>query len=204
MSMRSSAARFALVVLVIACGGSTTPSDATTHHPVVIDGVRGAGEWDDATSVPAFGGATFLYKTVGDTLFVALDVADPTLTVDDVLQIRFDDTRNGTFDTIEDGLSVTGAGAFGDTHGNGSAWSIVDEHPDGSAAAGQSGGDNFFEISHPLASGDAEDFSLQRGDLVGYCLIYFQDGTATSQTTFPLDCNAAGADLSGFATLVVQ
>lgn len=203
MPMRRTATMLAAVVIVGACSSSTS-SDASGHSPVVIDGQRSGGEWDDATSVPAFSGATFLYKTVGDTLYVALEVADPTLTPDDVLDIRFDDNRNGVFDTVEDGLSVTGAGTFVDTYGNGSFWSIADNHSDGSAAAGQTSGKDFFEIGHPLASGDPEDFDLQRGDLAGYCLIYFKDGTATSQTTFPQDCNVAGSDLSGFAPLTVR
>lgn len=204
MPMRHIAAILAATVIVGACGSSSTSSESSGHLPVVIDGLRSGGEWDDATSVPAFSGATFLYKTVGDTLYVALEVADPTLTADDELQIRFDNNRNGIFDADEDGVSVTGSGTFTDTHGNGSFWALVDQHADGLAAAGQAGGKNFFEIGHPLASGDPDDFDLQRGDVAGYCLIYFKDGPATSQTTFPQECNITGGDLSGYAPLSIQ
>ena len=52
---------FATAVLIVgACSDATGTSDT---QPVVIDGLRGQHEWDDATSVQAFSGATFLYKT---------------------------------------------------------------------------------------------------------------------------------------------
>jgi hypothetical protein len=63
---------------------------------------------------------------------------------------------------------------------------------------------NFFEVVHPLNSGDPEDLAVAHGAVVGYCLRYFQDNSASDATTYPVGCAGAGADLSGYAELIVR
>lgn len=56
-------------------------------------------------------------------------------------------------------------------------------------AVENNGTTNFFEASHPLNSGDPNDFSLSAGDTIGFCLIYFKDGMAITDSTYPTSCN---------------
>jgi len=63
---------------------------------------------------------------------------------------------------------------------------------------------NFFEMVHPLNSGDPEDFALAHGAVVGYCVRYFQDHSASDATTYPVGCASASADLSGYAELIAR
>lgn len=172
--------------------------------PPTVDGVRDPGEWDDATSVPAFTGATFLYQNDDENLYLALEVDDPTFTGSDRLDLRFDNARDGSLDDGEDNLRVDVTSGFADAHFSGGSWSSDDSQQDGAGAAGGSGGTNFFEIVHPLDSGDPDDFSLSTDDLVGYCIIYFEDGTSNADTTYPSTCNTFGSDLTGFAELSVE
>lgn len=170
----------------------------------VLDGVRTPGEWDGAASVPAFDGATFFYMNDGVNLYVALEVEDETLGADDVVQIRFDNQRDGGWDEGEDNISLTGSGAFNDLHASATSWSVFDDQQDGAGGAGASGGTNFFEMAHPLDSGDPQDFALSPGDTVGYCIVYRMDGVGVTATTFPIGCHMSGDDLSGYAELEVS
>ncbi len=202
-AMRTLPTSCALVatLALAACGSSSTAPLVT---PVTIDGVSSPGEWDDATQVPAFAGATFFYKNDGETLYLALSVQDASLGADDELTIRFDNDRNGVMDTGEDNIGVGGDGTFRDAHAEGGSWGFVDQEVDGSGAAGSSGGIDFFELAHPLDSGDTDDFSVSPGDRLGYCLYFFLDGTASDLTTFPSGCQLVGTDLGGYQEIVIR
>jgi len=202
--MRTLPTSFALAtMLVLAACGSGTPT-ALLSTPMTIDGVSSPGEWDDATQGPAFAGATFLYKNDGENLYLALSVQDASLGADDQLVLRFDNDGNGVMDTGEDNLGVGGDGDFQDAHAEGGFWGIADQEVDGDGAAGFSGGTDFFEISHPLSSGDADDFSVSSGDRIGYCVYFFLDGTASDATTFPTGCQLVGNDLSGYQEITIR
>lgn len=184
---------------------ATTTFEVDCPTPLaVLDGVRSPGEWDGATSVPAFDGATVLYMNDGVNLYLAFEVEDETLGADDNVRFRFDNQRDGAWDEGEDNFSLSGAGNFTDLHASATGWSIFDDQQDGAGAAGASAGVNFFEIAHPLDSGDPQDFALSPGDTVGYCVIYRMDGVGVSATTFPIACHMSGDDLSGYAELEVS
>jgi hypothetical protein len=201
--MRTLPTSFALAttIALAACGSDSTGPLAT---PVTVDGVSSPGEWDDATQVPAFAGATFFYKNDGENLYLALSVQDASLGAADILSIRFDNNRNGVWDTREDNLTVAGDGTFDDAHAEDGSWGIVDQEMNGSGAAGFSDGADFFEISHPLDSGDPDDFAVSSGDRVGYCIYFFLNGTASDATTFPTGCQVAGEDLSGYQEIDIR
>lgn len=183
---------------------STTFEVACAGPLAVIDGVRSPGEWDAATSVEVFAGATLFFMNDGVDLYLALEVDDGTIGADDRVEIRFDNTRNGVFDANEDNIAVSGTGAFSDMHSSATSWAIFDGQQDGAGAAGASGGKNFFEMVHPLNSGDPQDFALSSGDAVGYCLSYRMDGSLVSAAIFPAGCQFDGNDLSEYAELVVN
>ena len=141
------------------------------YDTATIDGTLSAGEWDNAAMWSVFSGAyagsTFYMMNDDDNLYLALSVFDATLTDVDIMEVRFDNTNNGT--------------NFG-----------IPDNNDGAGAVAGFGSYNVFELMHPLSSGDAFDFSLSAGDTAGFCLRYFDDGTATSTTTnFPSGCSLA-------------
>lgn len=175
----------------------------------IIDGIKSPGEWDAAASVAVFTGGTFYYLNDDDNLYLALEVADPSLTGDDRLRIRFDNMLDG-LDSDGDDELILEVSLFLDRHFEGSvpAWGVTDIQQDGTGAVGASEGINFFELAHPLNSGDPDDFSLSTGSSVGYCLDYFRDGAAGSQTTYPIldiftTCMVTG-DQSLYAVLTID
>lgn len=184
---------------------ATTSFQVSCSAPLVtLDGIRGAGEWDGAPSIPLFSGANLLHRTDGTLLYLGVEVEDPTLESNDILTIRFDNDADGVLEAGENQLTATRAG-FTDGHSNGTIWGLVDADSKGAAAVASDGsGTSFFEIAVPLDSGDPQDFSLQVGSTVGFCVIYTNDGTSTTQTTFPAACNRAGSDLSGYAQLLID
>jgi hypothetical protein len=202
--MRTPSTSLALVatLALAACGGQSSTGPSST--PVVVDGVESPGEWDDATQVPAFSGATFFYKSDGVRLYLALSVQDATLDANDVVDIRFDNDRNGRRDATEDELALSGDGTFYDDHVLADSWGNLDQEQDGSGAVGASGGTNFFEMTHPLESGDSNDVSVASGDRIGYCLYVFIDGTASDATSLPSGCPEAGDDLSGYLEIDIK
>lgn len=147
-----------------------------------IDGVKGPGEWDGATTVTVFAvSATFYYMNDAENLYVALEVPDPGGI--DRFFIRFDNDLDGV-DTVGDDALEISLGIFSDQHGEPGSWGLLDTSQDGTGAAGTTGGVNFLEIAHPLDSGDPSDFSLEEGDMVGYCLNYGGPGLI-SDWTYP-------------------
>lgn len=153
------------------------------HTGPVIDGIKSPDEWGAAVAVAVFTGATFYAMNDDENLYIAFEVSDPTLT-NDIFEISFDNTLDGVNTVGDDVLVVTLAG-LADGHFGTHTANVRDTQQDGTAAVGASGGVNFFELAHPLDSGDPNDFALSLGSDVGYCLRYFLDGIATSLTSFP-------------------
>jgi hypothetical protein len=172
--------------------------------PPVIDGIRGSEEWANATQVVAFEGAILFYMNDAENLYIALEVEDESFDASDRFEVRFDNDRDGALEDFENNLRINGAQFFVDAHSFQGNWGFQDPSSHGSGAAGGSAGLVFFEIEHPLNSGDAEDFALSSGDRVGYCAIFGRDGTTTGSTAYPQDCLSFGADLSGYAEILVE
>ena len=161
-----------------------------------IDGAFSPGEWDGAAQIPVFSGtfsgSIFYVMNDQNHLYLALRVPDPSLGPNDVLKVRFDNAHNAAPNDGDDELCPT-AVQFRDCHFSfaASSWGFQDSQQDGASAAGNTGSFNFFEVSHPLTSGDPDDFSLSVGATVGFCLRYFRDGVAFGASAFPAGCEGA-------------
>jgi hypothetical protein len=172
-----------------------------------IDGVRGPGEWPPAAEVPIFPaalpGSTLLVMNDTENLYIAASVTDPTLSGTDMLWIRFDNQRNGVPDDGDDDLFLRADGWFRDAHYEAAvpSWGILDGVIHGTGRVGAAAGVNFFEIAHPLNSGDPEDMAVVPGGSIGVCVEYLRDGVSASDTTFPRDCHLAQNAQSLYADL---
>jgi len=149
-----------------------------------IDGVVGATEWASASHASFSIGWTF----VGDlwamndagNLYLAVKIADSSLTVMDRLYFGFDNNNNGAREAGDDILGSMGDGTFMDFF-----WGPTTKFDtaeggttDGQGKASGSGGFNYFEMSHPLDSADdAHDFSLSAGSTVGFHLEYWEEAS---------------------------
>ena len=174
-------------------------SEASAHYgdqlsgygTAEIDGVRSAGEWDDAYVISVFGGksdgSSLLLMNDEDNLYIGLIVIDNILTPDDQLGVMFDNLHNGVFDLNDDSGGFSGLGDVSDGYFNGTNW-IVDSSTHGVGAAQNDGTKNFMEYSKPLNSEDVNDFNLSIGDTIGFCLTYVRDGIATDSTQYGPAC----------------
>lgn len=176
------------------------------YDTATIDGTLSAGEWDSAATWSVFSGAyagsTFYMMNDDDNLYLALSVIDATLAINDIMEVRFDNTNNDTLDAGDDELSLSPLG-FSDTHFNGTFYGISD-NTDGAGAVAGFGSFNVFELMHPLSSEDPFDFSLSAGDTAGFCLRYFDNGTATSATTnFLPDCSLRANEQSLYVEFTI-
>lgn len=178
---------------------------------VVVDGVKSSGEWDDAASFAVFtndadlDGSNLYVMNDASNLYLALEVTDP-LTSSDIWELRFDDADNDTLDAGDDALSFSQTAGFRDEHFNGTVWGVLDAVSHGTAAAGSpTAGTAFFEISHPLNSGDGEDVALTSGDVFGLCIRFFDDGGSASASTdvYPPDCVLAVNDQNLYEDITV-
>jgi hypothetical protein len=166
-------------------GPEPDPDPDPEPDPVpVIDGTKSPGEWDAATSVAVFTGGTFYHSNDGTTLYFALEVADAAPQAADGFRIRFDDTLDGVA-TVGDNEVRLRMDTYDDLFRSVFGWGVFDTHEDGTGAAGSSAGVNFFEVSFPLNSGDANDFALAAGDPVGFCLQYLNNGLAVDTAAYP-------------------
>lgn len=176
----------------------------------VIDGVQGPGEWDSAAQIPVFSallpGGTIFIMNDATNLYFALSIPDATLGADDALRIRFDNDHNDIVENGEDNLALRGDSVFTDAHfsGSSSSWGFQDNQEEGTGAAGQAAGVNFFEIAHPLNSGDPFDISVVSGDTLGFCVTYLFDGTIyPADSVFPALCIGGYPNQSLYADLAI-
>ena len=167
-----------------------TPLTAGYGTPV-IDGSRGAGEWDEVVPRSVFTGlaGSLLYvSNDGTNLYLALWAPDPTVTINDQFRVRIDDDHDGLNTEGDDELGVVGTGNFFDLHFSTGFWNQGDAFSNGSGAAGSVDGGAFFEMAHPLDSGDIYDMAIAPGDTIGLCIRYNIDGTSPSTDVYPSDC----------------
>ena len=175
-----------------------------------IDGVVTSTEWGAAvertvqTINPVFNvtlrvmnDATNLYLgiTINDDEF---STSGKRVALGDTFRIDFDDDHDGVlFEAGEDVLTVNARSPqFGDTFlsptldspNRAASDEVGGGTTDGAGAATRLEGLNHFEISHPLCSGDARDFCVQAGDVVGFRLEYLDaeaDGSFGGPALFP-------------------
>jgi hypothetical protein len=154
----------------------------------VIDGVESPGEWDNAAAVPFDAkdpdGSTYpavlLVMNDHRNIYFAVRVARPQPAPASRVSIEFHNDAEGPEDEGDDGIGLTidsNGQFFSDTvrtnlppcpPGNppGSCSHADLDHggtTDGAGAAAHAGAASFFELSHPLDSGDPNDVSLAHG-----------------------------------------
>jgi hypothetical protein len=154
-----------------------------TDTAPTIDGMVGGSEWAGAYQAPFSIGWTYTGEVWvmndASNLYMAVKIADSSLTASDMLWISFDNNNDGNFVAGDDLLSVYGNSHFYDAFWAPGPPATLDTSDggtiDGEGASSGSGGFNFFEFSHPLDSSDnAHDFSLSAGDTVGFSLQYIE------------------------------
>lgn len=161
-----------------------------------VDGDKGVGEWSNALTVSVFSndpdldGSELLVMNDGTDLYLGLEVPDP-FTASDIWEVRFDNTNDDTQVAGDDEIQYSQSGGFRDGHYNGTYWGALDAVSHGAGAGDAlAAGVAFFEMSHPLSSGDADDLDIAAGDVFGLCTRFFDEGGSASATTdvFPSNC----------------
>lgn len=172
----------------------------------LIDGVLSPGEWvnaarhDFAVKKPeADGGgtapATLLVMNDAANLYLAVQVWLPALDHSSVT-FEFDDNNDGTCNNGEDALVLNSVSGLYDDFRTGQGGSDVCTYgptdadaggaTNGSGAVRNNGAFSFYEISHPLNSGDTgHDFALAPGSSVGVRFAEFRICKAAACTDTP-------------------
>ena len=188
-------------------GGSPYGSGvaASGFGTATIDGVRSPGEWDDAIRTPIFSGpyagSTLYRMNDADMIYFGVDVRDADPNWRDVLRIRFDNDVDGFTRANDDELRLDPL-RFQDNHYAG-FWALGDVVSNGAGAVGYTERTTFHEISHPLDSGDGQDFSVKAGDELGFCVIFLEHEVTSTDKQYPSGCGNSPFDQSGYGLLRV-
>lgn len=178
-----------LLLLLTSCGsdGGTGPVPEPASPPT-IDGVRSPGEWDGATVIPITGGlitgggpSTVFVTTDGTNIYLALEITDEA-EAGDVFSVRFDNDNDDVLTHGDDivGLIAPGTISDGYYHLESGGYTSDEGSMDGEGAVGQDGETAFYELSHPLNTGDPDDLAADVGDTVGLCFRYSNAGSTNS------------------------
>ena len=148
-----------------------------------IDGAVGGSEWAGASHAQfaigwSYTGEIWVMNDASE-LYVAVKIADSSLTASDMLWLSFDNNNDGDFVAGDDLLAVYGNSQFYDAFWGPGPPATLDTSDggtgDGEGASSGSGGFNYFEFKHPLDSADdAHDFSLSAGNTVGFSIEYIE------------------------------
>jgi len=166
---------------------ASAPPSMTAWSSVAptIDGTVGAAEWENASHAPIAIGWTFIgdiwIMNDAENLYLAVKIADSSLTTMDRVYIAFDNNNDGTRSVGDDILGLMGDSEFMDLFhsSTGTKFDTADGGTyDGEGRASGSGGFNYFELKHPLDSPDnAHDFSLSTGNTVGFTVEYWEEAS---------------------------
>jgi hypothetical protein len=194
-----------LLLGVVACGDGSTGPEAPP--PPTVDGVMDQEEWDGATLIPISGDlipgkgpSTLLVTTDGTDLFIGLHIQD-LAQAEDALSVRIDNDNDNVHTPGDDLLTLALPDDFYDLHFSGTSY-VGDIGQHGRGSVGQAGAWAFYEISHPLDSGDPDDIAIEVGDTIGLCLQYFDNGTASSGQ--PAGCVLVANQQSNYVDVSVQ
>ncbi len=191
-------------LLLPAAGRAAEPILAGYGTPV-LDGTLGAGEWDTASPRAVFTGLTgsYLYAMNDlENLYLALWVPDPTLTGTDQLRVRIDSAHDSLNAPGDDELGLVATDTFRDLHFNSGFWGVLDLVSNGAGMASAVPGGNFFEMCHPLNSGDTRDMAIAPGDTIGLCIRYFNDNSASGSNVYPANCTITANEQALYVDLI--
>jgi len=169
---------------------------AWTESAPTIDGVIGDSEWQSAakfSTVVANRTLELYVMNDASNLYLAVKIADPNPGEgSDCVRFEFDSDNDGDFsERGEDALQLYSTDDFHD-YASGLASTVSaseDERNggrrDGTGAASNSSSYNFFEISHPLNSGDDLDIHIHFNDVIGARLIVYDQSTGSWLGGYP-------------------
>ncbi len=161
-----------------------------------IDGNIETSEWaaaDTYTQV-MYGSNTGLTGTLyvmqdKENLYLGFIIDDDELTVGnwygilgDTLEISFDDNNSGSlYEVGENKVTINSVTPYYDSHFvNTSGSTAADAQQDGQGILARQGSTNHVELAFPLCSGDADDFCLTAGSVLGLQLQYTDYDTLTA------------------------
>lgn len=125
-------------------------------------------------------------------LYISLEVPDESWGQGDWVEVRFDGLLDLAWGMRDDVLKYSFVNGFSDETWGGSTIRLDSSGggtTDGSGFGRTMGsGRNFFELSHPLNSGDSNDFSVGPDGRVGICIRYSRDGNGSSRSVYPSSC----------------
>jgi len=201
-------ALFVLALLSWLASPGFATSIPTAHGTATIDGVKSPGEWDAATAQAVFASGTlpgsFLWVMDDDVnIYVGLFVPDHTFTPNDLAWVRFDSKHDGVTMVGDDEVNGSSVTLF-DSHFDGVSWAIQDLRRQGSAAVTSNMAGNFFEISHPLNTGDPDDLFVGAGQTIGLCVFYANDGTIFGGDDDPTGCLGSGLSQSTYVDYTIS
>jgi len=202
---------FAAVFGLYSCGrmdsvsANDYPALAAGFGTATIDGVIDASEWAAADSVsvqmifssPTLNGSLSVMQD-STNLYLGFSVDDDELSTfywygfyGDTLEFNFDDNNSGMLYDVGENKVILGTHDpwIEDLHFIGtSGTAAYDPQTDGVGRTTRVGDENHYELSFPLCSGDANDFCLKPGDVVGVNLHYndiYADGANPLAYLFP-------------------
>ncbi len=168
------------------------------YSPPPIDGILSPGEWQNSTAIDfniTYSGNLVtpgILYVMNDArnLYLAVKINDSTFNPGDNLDLFFDNNNTGVLSNGDDALQFDVNALLTSHIGFFDEFRLTSDLPtarqedravggttDGNGNATGDGSHNYFEISHPLSSGDTgHDFSLRPGDTVGLLVGYDDDG----------------------------
>jgi len=190
-----------------------TPAHAVLPIPsaygtATVDGVKSPGEWSAATARAVFQTGTLsgsqLYVMDDDVnIYLGLFVPDSVLVSSDFLWTRFDSKHDGITMVGDDEVNGSSSSFF-DSHFDGISWAIQDLRYQGSAAAAPTAGGSFFEISHPINTGDPDDMFVGPGQTIGLCVFYANHGTVFGTDVYPEPCLGGGTSQTDYVDYTIS
>jgi hypothetical protein len=196
-----------------------------------VDGVISPGEYGSCIGPVTQSGLTFMICETNDNVndYYAIQISDLTgPNQDDLAVIFFDNAHDGSIipgansyppcvNGVEDMLGLNGTAAapnlVDQNYCSNSGWQFDTLPPSvgGTNNAIEAitftpGAGYVYEVSHPLDSGDLNDYALTTGSTVGWCFIYFAGPDYSSpQVQYPAGCLGSGAvpsTATGFGDVV--
>jgi hypothetical protein len=195
LRLLTSVAMLVLTFGVVESRAAAVP-DLGAFGTATIDGQLSAGEWDGASSydftVTTLDGttpATLFVMNDYQSVYLAVRVAASSLPYSSV-SFEFDNHDVGAlFLAGDDAIVLNSAlGLFDDVrleNGNAPTDVEVGGTNDGAVAVTNDGQYSYYELSHPLNSGDPNDLAVAPGDTIGYLMNLVICGASCADTYLP-------------------